>query len=223
MVPLHIEGAGSAAAVAFERQAPDRLADPGGVVVEDRGRAGRDQPAGEGGARFGLGEALAQKQAGDAAGAGAQRQTAAGGEVEKPGVTANLDEDRGEAATAEAFLAHPQGIERPGDAHHDQASRVEAETGEADAIGQSALAGGGLLDDPQKRAIVGGGQAGKDGDGETGRGGGVADDAAPDFVECVAAVPATQGGVDGGDAQGQERAGPARGEMCAGAAVTSPR
>jgi hypothetical protein len=70
MVPFQVESAERASTVAFEGEPPGRPADAGGKIVEDRGGARRDLPAGGGGAGLG-GACLTQKQAHHAALAGA--------------------------------------------------------------------------------------------------------------------------------------------------------
>jgi hypothetical protein len=173
MVPFHIEDAGGALAVAFQRQAPGGMADASGIFGARRCRLGRHEPAGIGGAgEYAIG--LAEQQAHDAVLAGAERQTPARGQIEETRVASDLGQDRGEAAAAKAFLEHPEGVGGLGDADNDQAPYIEAEAVETGAIGKSGLARGGCFDNPQDRTIVLDGEAGKNRDGEAGHGSGVA-------------------------------------------------
>lgn len=210
MIPLHIENTGRTGAVALQRQAPGRAADAGRVVVEGCGRVGRDQPAGGGGAGLGL-AGLAQQQAQDAAGAGEERQAAAGGEVELTGRAADLGEDGGEAAAGKPLGEHPQGVAGLCRADEDQPRRVEAEAVEADAIGETGLTAGGGLDDPQDRTAVVGGETGEDRSGKAGGGGVIAGEGGADLVEGAAAEATGKRAVDRRNVEGKQGFGAAGG------------
>ena len=146
--------------VAFEGQAPDRPADAGGVVVEVSGRTGCDQPAGGGRARLG-GAGLAEKQAHDAAVAGAEREAATRRQVEFTRVAAKLGEHGGKAGAAQPFLEDPERFPRPAGGDDHQTGRIETEMIEARTVREAALAGDRCLDDPEDRATVADGEPGE--------------------------------------------------------------
>ena len=158
------------------------MADAGGVFGTRRGRLRRHEPAGIGG----TGEnaiRLAEQQPHHSVLASTERQTPARRQIEQARMTPDLGQHRSEAAAAEPLLEHPKGVCCFGNADDDQAARIEAEAGETGAIRKSCLACGGSFDDPQDRAIILDCEAGKNGDGETGHGGGVAALRAAHLVE----------------------------------------
>src|SRR5262245_47256786 len=114
MIPLHIETAGLAVPVPFEHQPPYRPADARGKIIERAGRARRNQPAGECGARLRR-AGLAEKEAHDAALAGAEREASACGQVELLRRAADLGDRRGQPAAAQPLLEDPERLSRPAD------------------------------------------------------------------------------------------------------------
>ena len=218
MVPLHIEDAGGALAVAFQRQAPGGMADAGGIFSACRCQLGRHEPAGIGG----TGEnaiRLTQKEPSDPVFAGAECQTPACGKVEETRVAPDLGQYRSEAVAAEPLLEHPEGICCRGNADDDQAARIEAEAGETGAVGKSGLARGGGFDDPQDRTIVLDGETGEDGDGEAGHGGGVTALRAAQLVESGTAKTAGKHAIETGDSEGKEGPGATRRKRGRGAGL----
>ena len=211
MIPLHVDGAGAAAAVAFQRQPPGRPADAGGVIVGGDGGQRRHAPAGQRRARVGF-AGLAQEQAHHAAGLGAQRQTPAGGEIEDAGRAADLGQHGGKPATGEPFLEDPERVGGLAHAHDNEPRRIASETVEPDAIGQAGLAGGRGFHDPQHRAVVDTGKARENGHGEAGGGGRFARGVAVDLVQGGAPQAAGEHAVERGQGEGQGVAGPARGK-----------
>jgi hypothetical protein len=162
------------------------MADAFRKIVVDRCRQRRDQPARVGGAGR-RAVRLAEQQPHDAVLGSAERQPAAGSEIEQARVAAYLGEHGGETATAQSLLEYPEGVLRFRHAHDDYARRVEAEAGEPGAIGEAGLAHGGGFDDPQDRASILDGQAREHRYGEAGHGGGIATLIAMHLVECGAA------------------------------------
>lgn len=157
-------------------------------------------PTGEGGAGSGR-AGLAEKEAHHAALARPQGQAAAGGEVELPRIPADFRESRGEAAAAEPFLEGPERLAGTADPDEDQAGRIEAEGKQAGTIGKAALARRRGLQNPENRPFFG--DEGEEGGGKAG---GRADirEAAPDFMQGVAAETPAQSLVEGGDSEGHE-------------------
>src|SRR5579871_6072938 len=147
MIPLHIDAAGRAEAIPFERKPPGRPADARREIVNSPGEPRRDQPASECRARL-IRTGLAQKQAKDAALARSQGQPAAGGEVELLRRAADLGDCPGEAPTAQSLLEHPECLHRPPDADDDELPRIETETIETGPVGKPRLARDGRFHDP---------------------------------------------------------------------------
>ncbi|MBN8993989.1 MAG: hypothetical protein J0H94_02105 [Rhizobiales bacterium] len=204
MIPLQIEDAGYTGAVAFEDEAPARIAEAGGKITRrNRGLRG-DLPTRQGGAGSDP-AGLAEEQAHDPAFARPERQAPAGGEVELPRISADFRESRGEAGTAEPLLESPQSLAGTAHPDQDQPGRIEAELGEAGRIGKAAFATGGSLQNPENRPLFR--DQGEERRGKAGGGGNVRQ-AAPDFMQGVPPDAAAEGCVKGGDSEGQMTAPP---------------
>jgi hypothetical protein len=195
------------------------MADAGRIVSACRSRPGRDQPAGIGGTGQGT-IGLAEQQAHDAVLAGAERQAAACSQIELAWVATKFGEHGGEAAAAQSFLEHPEdilGFRHPND---DEPRRVDAERGKAGAIGGPGLMGRGGFGDPQHGTVVLCREAGEDGGGEAGHGGGIAALVAAHFVERSAAKATGEQSIEGGNSEGECVAAAARGKRGRGAGET---
>ena len=215
MIPLQVECAGAAGAVACKVEAPARAADAFGEVVERAGGARRDAPAGLGGTGLGR-RGLAEQEAGYPALPGAEGETPAGGEVEHLRVAAQLAEHGGEPGTAESFLEHPQRLLRAPGLDHQEPWRSEAELAEAGAMGIAAFAERRLLGDEEDRAVIPAGESGEQGRGEAEGGGGLAGGSRPDLVQGIPAEPAAEHPVGCRHPEGQHRLAPLRQEAGAG-------
>jgi hypothetical protein len=147
MVPLHVEDAGSAVAIAFEGEAPGGIADAFGEIGVGRGGKRADEPARAGGTRR-RACGLAEQESGDAAFRRAEREAAAGGEIEGAGVAWYLGDDGGEAGAAQPLLEDPQCVGGLAHARNDEAGRIEPVGAQATAVGQAGFGARRLLHDP---------------------------------------------------------------------------
>jgi len=203
MIPLQVEAAGAAVAVAFEVEPPGGAADALGKAVERAGRRGCRPPAGPGGAGLG-GGGLAEQEARHSALPGAKRQAAAGGEIERPGVPAQLAEDGGKSRTAEALLEDPERFFRPAGLDHHEPGGGQSELVEAGSMGMPALPEGGFLGDAEDRPVVAEGEAREQGRGEAEGGRRLAGGLRPDLVKGVPPEPAAESPVGRGHSERQE-------------------
>jgi hypothetical protein len=155
---------------------------------------------------------MAEQQAHDAMLAGAESEAAAGGEIEQARVPGHLGHYGGKTATAQSLLEYPQGIGRLCDADDDEARRVEAEGGEAVAVGQAGLAGLLCFDHPENGTRIPGAEARQQRHGEASHCGGVAVFFRAQLVERGAAEAAAEQCVEFGDRKREGSAGAAGGQ-----------
>jgi hypothetical protein len=134
----------------------------------------------------------------------AERQAAAGGEVEETGVAVHLGEDGRETAAAEPFLEDPEGIPGAPDRNHDETPRIKTEAAEAHTVKLAGFPGGSSFGDPEDRAVVGRGQTRQDSGREAGYGGGLTILGRPELMERGAAEATAQHLIEPRDGEGQE-------------------
>ena len=120
MVPLQIEAAGQAEAVALEREAEGRTADAGLEIVERAGRMRRGLPAGQRRARLGRGAWRRRRPMTPLSRARRARRRLA---VRSSRRAADLGKHGGEPAAGKALLEDPERLARPADADDDQCSQ----------------------------------------------------------------------------------------------------
>jgi hypothetical protein len=208
MVPLHIEDAGGALAVTFQRQTPGWMTDAGRIFGARLCRLRCHEPASIGGAgEYAIG--LTKKKPHHPVLAGAEGQTPACGQVEEARVASDLGHHCREPAATKSLLEHPEGVGGPGDADDDQTFGIETEAGKPGPIRKPGFSCRGGFDDPQNGTIVLGGETRKDGDGEAGHGGGVAALGATHFMKRSTAQTTGQHAVEIRNGEGEDGPGAA--------------
>lgn len=136
--------------------------------------------------------------------AGAERQAAAGGEIELARIAGDLGKHGGEPAAAEPFLEDPERIDGAGHPDEDEAGRRKAEAPETGGIGHSRVVCCSGLHDPEDRAGIVMAQAREKRGGKPGGRGDIAAFAAADLMERGTAETAAEGAIDPRNREGND-------------------
>ncbi|MDB5641722.1 MAG: hypothetical protein JWN07_1039 [Hyphomicrobiales bacterium] len=133
-----------------------------------------------------------QQDRGRAAGARGLREAARGDEIEMPHGGAEIGDDGRRRPAAQRLLHRPQQVRPALRAHEDEASGVDAMRGEPRPVGRAVLAQRKFVAHPQDRAVMAGGEPGRERQREAGGGGKVAHAGGRRLIERAAEQPAEQ-------------------------------
>lgn len=135
---------------------------------------------------------------------GAQRQSAAGGKIERARLAPDFGQYAGKTPATKGFLEDPEGFGRTPGAYDHDFSRIEAEAIKTGAIGMARFAEGTGFADQQERAVIEARETGQESDGEAGGDDGIASGFAAHLMQCIAAKAAAKQAVERPDAEGQK-------------------